>query len=271
MSNEGNQWDWVVPWVTIALEPPNRLALGETTLHFRALERFVNCGDSLEEYSAFGKAFSGYVPVPIVWNELRSSDEPTMANFWWRPQGHKLFLFCRDTLRSLWKPQQDGPTEPREIGWCASKTNFLLGLGGFHARARSAALSLESGRPPYADQVFGFPSALVGAWMAIVSAGPGAVPVTMDAPRFVWGEGRVELVTSCRFAQAFYLIFRQSWRAKVCPRCGMYFIASKPNQVFCSTVCSAGNRLASKLDWWRRVGAKRRKKLTERRKRRKVR
>jgi hypothetical protein len=42
-------------------------------------------------------------------------------------------------------------------------------------------------------------------------------------------------------------------------------VAQKPRQKFCSTSCSSRSRLQSNLDWWKRVGAARRRKQGQKR------
>jgi hypothetical protein len=60
------------------------------------------------------------------------------------------------------------------------------------------------------------------------------------------------------FQVAFYHLFRESWRARICAGCSGYFIAAKPPQMYCSTECSNAAHRPSVKKWWDLVGAKRR-------------
>jgi hypothetical protein len=96
-------------------------------------------------------------------------------------------------------------------------------------------------------------------WSEILTHFPHVVMDSSTNVRLDWKKGDLGLTTSNDFTTAFFLLFRQSWRARNCPRCKMFFIARKPKQQFCGTVCSGGSRLDSKRKWWNRVGVKRRK------------
>src|SRR5262249_24072965 len=70
-----------------------------------------------------------------------------------------------------------------------------------------------------------------------------------------WASGRVEYVSRIDFQRAIWLLFRESWRAKVCPKCSTYFLAQKPAQLYCSVSCSSAVHRASSLNWWKETGA----------------
>jgi hypothetical protein len=59
---------------------------------------------------------------------------------------------------------------------------------------------------------------------------------------------------------------QSSARARVCanPDCpAPYFIAKKPRARYCSLECARPFQRQSKLDWWNRVGSKRRSKRSK--------
>jgi integrase len=135
---------------------------------------------------------------------------------------------------------------------------FIVGIEtAWHERARESAEAASRG---LTLQQADIPNALIDAWRRILQAFPNA---KFGAPALVavrWPSTEVYVSPKNDFQRAFYYLFLQGWRARLCPRCeaNRFFIARKPKQMFCGTKCSAGNRLASKRKWWRSVGAKRR-------------
>ena len=189
----------------------------------------------------------------------------------WHFACRKLFIFYRETLREVWRGEplefrsvEDRPTladlsRPTRTGWLAGRAHeFLLGIMDYNEeaceRAKNEGFDLNLTRPIALDMI----------WQEIFNQFPtvaveGRVEISM-----LWRMGDFSLVPHNDFQRAFYLLFRQNWKARVCPRCNMFFVARKPKQIFCGTGCSAGNRLASKRKWWNRVGAKRRARQRQR-------
>lgn len=182
----------------------------------------------------------------------------------WHPVCRGLFNFYRDSLREVWKQRKHHRPNAKPVpeqfkaavrAATELRPEFLLGLEDSNERALEDARSLQRDR--YAVVLFRpYPFKLVTAWSEILShfatvATEGRVRIGM-----IWRFGDFHLVPHNDFQRAFYLLFRQNWRARVCPRCRLFFIAQKPKQQFCGTGCSAGSRLASKREWWKRVGAK---------------
>jgi hypothetical protein len=252
MARKGNQ----VQISTLAAPLQMRLASRNTECLWKGLERFVNCGDSIEDYQALGKAFSDFWPIRVdYWSiEQRQRADGSISVgravlVGWHPACHKLFLFYRDTLRSIWRGQKE--VEP---GF-TSAPDFLLGLLSLNEEARAC---VQKWRAERLAPDLTAPESLVSAWMDILNEFSEAQPELPNRVSSLWKEGGFFLVPLNDFQRAFYFLFRQSWRARACPRCKMFFVARRPKQLFCGTVCSAGSRLASKRKWWSSVGAKRR-------------
>jgi hypothetical protein len=227
------------PWATIPLPARMRLAPAERERLWKGLERFVNCDDSLGQFEALGRAFSKFWPFQAShW-----SSEQVVQQFDWHPACHTLFLFYRDVLRNLWGSKPD----PYVWG-----TKFLLGVDDSNEQA------IHDARDHRGSSFWGAPGELMRAWQKILQTFPTATIAGHADFEMLWGYGDILLLPRNDFGRAFYLLFRQWWRARVCPSCKMYFVARKPKQRFCGTICSAGSRLASKRKWWRSVGAKRR-------------
>jgi hypothetical protein len=69
-----------------------------------------------------------------------------------------------------------------------------------------------------------------------------------------WDEGVFFYEGGCDFQKALYLLFRQSWRARVCEQCEAKFIALRPAQKYCSTDCSEKMQRQLKRSWWAEHG-----------------
>jgi hypothetical protein len=246
-----------------------RLARAERDRLWKGLERFVNCGDSMDDYRALSRAFWEFWPMLMYHFPLQDdrifesleANEPirplTSLEFendkpqvlLWEHGCHDLFLFYRDVLRCVWS----GATT---FFWIeGGRPEFLLGLDDLNEAARREA---EDG---YCSELH-CPRGLYDAWSEIMNYFPTAKPIEGIRFGMIWKQGEFCLNTANDFQKAFYMLFRQSWRARVCPRCELFFVAQRPKQAFCGTVCSAGSRLASKRKWWRSVGAKRRAALS---------
>src|SRR5262249_16058046 len=82
-----------------------------------------------------------------------------------------------------------------------------------------------------------------------------------------WRTGTFRYEPATEFQAAVHMLFRQSWRAKVCPRCGRHFIGDKPAQSYCSSACYGSVKRDRDLQHWRTVGDLRRRERNQRVKR----
>jgi len=239
MNRSTSQELWAPGGPTVRLPRSIRLAKGERERLWKGLERLVNCGDESSEYQALSKSgFRDLWPVRI------HSDGASLE---WHPACHKLFLFYRDKLKDLWQ----GHERTKWLG--ENGAEFLMGVSG---ETEKVWEHVREGTDSRAE--LGLPFDLHEAWQDILQQFPNATPEQGAGLGMRWRYGEFVLVTRNDFQRAFYVLFRQSWRARVCRRCKTLFIARKPKQGFCGTQCSAGSRLASKRKWWRRVGAQKR-------------
>jgi hypothetical protein len=203
--------------------PPNDQA--DAKRLWNGLERFVNTDDSLDAYHNLSKAWSTFWPVAIEEAMHRSDpdflDYSHGRSFAWRDDAHQLFIFYRNILRGLWARDPSTSTS-------GSSVNLLFGLEG---PPDSLLKKCFPGRQP-------------------------AVALTSFRPE--WGAGFVSYFPYNDFQQAISLLFRESWRAKKCADCKIYFIAEKSAQLYCGTSCSNRAHQSSSLKWWREKGARRR-------------
>jgi len=82
------------------------------------------------------------------------------------------------------------------------------------------------------------------AWVADLRS---IIPVEFYAD---WDEGIFRYQGGCDFQRALYLLFRESWRARVCEKCNANFNARRAAQKYCSTDCSESVQRELKLKWW---------------------
>jgi hypothetical protein len=78
-----------------------------------------------------------------------------------------------------------------------------------------------------------------------------------------WDEGVFRYQGACDFQRALYLLFRESWRARICEKCRTKFIARRPAQKYHSTDCSESVQRELKQKWWARHGETWRKQRKE--------
>jgi hypothetical protein len=253
MRGRNSQEFWSPGDFTLRLKFAVHLAASEQERLWKGLERFVNCKDDPDSFQGLGLAFPAFWPVRIYYypeSEAHVGEQSVPESLTWHPACHRLFLCYRDTLREVWSGK--GGIQRRAL------RAFLLGLTDWNRAACS-----EAGGVP--TRYFGesFSGKLDSGWWHILRSVPTAYPVQTSLP-MLWENGTICIdlrdleIRRNDFAKACFSVFRKSWRARVCRRCGVRFVARKPKQLFCGTDCSAGSRLASKRKWWKRTGAARR-------------
>ena len=199
---------------------------------FAALEKFANVGDGVEEYRSFGRQSSYFWPVPLS----GSRKEPE-----WTVPGHKLFLAYRNALRHVWRSDQ-----------VVSNHNLLsILLGIDHVFLMHVALG-EPGHGPITDS-------FSAGWHELNATYPEAQYSSPPSIAPSWRSGEFHYTAVNDFQTAVYILFRESWRAKICVNCSAYFVAEKPARLYCSTRCSAEIKKKRGLQWWRNKGAEKRR------------
>lgn len=230
---------------TVRVFQPGELAAKEKERLLLALEGFVNMGDSLEDFLAFGKQNTGFFPIEIL-DDASSSHDPLPPpsvqgtqfteqgekNIWskvlsWDPACHTLARFYRNTLRDVWSPGR--------MGKASVGNTFLLLLAidspGLYAPWQ-AAFEVIREAYPRAD--------VIGGGFSLLFAD--------------WRTGTFEYQPENDFQRAVFVLFREGWRAKVCARCSRCFIASKPMQTYCSPECFHRAKRDRNRIWWNKDG-----------------
>lgn len=82
-------------------------------------------------------------------------------------------------------------------------------------------------------------------------AGLASIPAEFDVD---WDESAFRYRGACDFQRALYLLFLDSWKARVCEKCGSKFIARRAAQKYCSTDCSKSMQRELKQKWWAEHG-----------------
>jgi hypothetical protein len=216
---------------TIFSQSPNDQSDKPRDWFWRGLERFVNTDDSVEAYLALSKSWATFWPITI--------EDENHSNIAWNSDAHILFIHYRNILRALWA--REFPFVDRSRAARANSTNGTFVNQLFGTVAPDAQIKRAFGR---------------SLKVAITSFWP------------EWGAGVVRFISYNDFQRAVWLLFQESWRAKLCSVCGLYFIASKPAQGHCSTICSNQAHRSSSLRWWKEKGAAGRKKKQARNKKR---
>jgi hypothetical protein len=200
----------------------------------KGLERFANADDSPEGYQALAKAFPSFWPLPL---EDRKGNDLS-----WHADAHRLFLFYRDSLRDLWI---------RNPATVRGGIQILLLFG-------------IVGHPDMENLLSGkvlFSVTLDVALSRLRNLHPELRLPDSSSLAFFWPDwtgGRVEYVSRTDFQRSLWLLWSESWRAKVCLKCSTYFLAQKPAQLYCSVSCSNAAHRASSLNWWKQKGSQKR-------------
>lgn len=228
------------PRPTVQVLFPNRLAPKEKWRLLSGLEKFVNLGSTQEDFANYATQWPSFAPIAIRKGDRQG--EPMDLT----PDMHALALQYRDYLRQVWvsDPKVDA------IGLA----DILLGLKAEEAREPS-----DPG-PTRFEQLISLRS-------QIRNFAPSDSDRYLASPTVTasWRFGDFCYYPLTDFQRAFYLLFREGWRARICDHCRAYFIADKPPKRYCSTACYGNAKRGRSLAWWRREGAAKRRELYRKR------
>jgi hypothetical protein len=217
-----------LPDSTIHARTLNQRAPKDKERLFQGLECFANLGDSFKDYCAFAQKWPTFWPIEA---RDKSTDQP--LGLLQNRSYHPLATAMRDYLRRVWR-SEDQALKQQVPG-------ILLGLK--HDTAKGGP------EEPVSQTDFVFKGLL-----AILALRPNTeVPhptISID-----WIRGEFSYSPLNDFQRAVYLLFRENWRARICPQCGRLFVAAKPAQLYCSVPCGLAARRQRDLDWWRTKGA----------------
>lgn len=222
---------------TVRLRGSNRRASADPRLSFGRLEKFANLDSHLSAFEAFALEHPTFAPVQFY--DAALSEKAQNHPVGWRPDFYGLFRIFRDLLRDVWERGSN------------PELAVLLGID-----ARAWQIISRQTKAGFLDSVFGGYEASLQKEMPAISENYFAVPSRVYPD---WKSGSFRYEADTDFRRAVYELFRQSWRAKVCPDCCKYFIADKPPQRYCSSKCYGAAKLHRDREFWRRKGTVRRR------------
>lgn len=219
----------------------------------RALADFANMGDALKDWRHFRKLHPNFLPSYYAleaeaWDPLNTGEPPvqTVKRFLrkvWQGEDHngKLLAWLLGFYDGLRGVPPASALSPRMGEWVESVLNGTSKHSTF----------VEAPENPKARAVW-------ESWKESTTS-----PVRLN-----WAKSALEYVprTEGQFQSALWNLFQSSWRAKVCPQCGSYFVAVRTAQRFCSTDCRDIVNREIKLQYWREIGKARRELKREERK-----
>lgn len=242
---------------TIAMKVSNRKAKDERESRLAALEAYANLGDTPEHWKRFRLKYSDFFPENLrdwiykdaesIYRKFKDSGVVDTIKFVMPP-----LLFYSRRLRLVWSRNDPNGVNLRFLYGLEKD----LGMNEGPQSAREAQLimtvwpidkkfrelrSFIPGQPLDMDQ------------QTTVAGLPPGKPVVNGIT------GAIDWEFGCAFQQSVYDLMQQRWRAMVCPECGKFFLADKPNQKFCSTACFGEVKRKRALAHWRAKGSRNRK------------
>jgi hypothetical protein len=215
------------PRATIPVFTPSELATTEEKNRlFAGLEKFANLGDTFEDYQEFLVQWPTFLPASIKYIE-ENNPEARPLN-WSTPECHRFVLVYRGVLKRLWIKDQEA------LG--TGLGSFILGIDN----------ALGTGLVPY---IPGFDQA----WSQLKAC---YWRLQIEPPNLFahWGSGAFLFNPLTDFQKAAYILFRESWRARVCPLCSGFFIAQRAPQIYCSPTCYGMTKRRRGHEWWNQNG-----------------
>lgn len=260
---------------------------------FGGLEAFANLGASEEEFRRFAAQWPTFAPVEI--RKGKRSDEPRGEPLGLTPEMHGIVLKYQGYLRRAWSsdPETDrqglvdlllglqmdlanpDPESSTEVGKKELRSSLekLMGEPYLGDPAQFATLPAE-GPEPYPQSSTEVKTAerktLKLMLNSLTMADSDQYAVYPKVIVASWELGEFSYFPLTDFQRAFYLLFREKWRARICSQCERYFIADKPRQRYCSTACHGMAKRTHGLRWWKTKGDARRRERMRKPRRRKA-
>lgn len=248
----------------------NRQNLATNKRLFLAISEFVNTGPTAKEWLRLKHRCPGLLPAEVydlpfdyVLQCNRAHGGSPKSKTWW--------IKSLDLLRTgMWIDGVPGvPTfqlgplmlqaELRRVWRDASSANELLptvfNVSAVGGRVLQQVLGLTEEKGPLAG-VYGYQTA--GDDRMSLRQLMRSFSLEID-----WTKGTMSPKFDTEFQRACYLLLKNNQLAKVCANSDCqapYFIATRAIQRYCSSDCLRPIQKTSKLNWWRRVGKKRRAK-----------
>jgi hypothetical protein len=191
---------------------------------FLALQDFANLGDAAEALDRFLRKWPNFVPFWLEKSQAggRALESPMEPSFL------PVILAWRDLLRHVWR----GKAERWEL-------ETLLGMN-------PDALGPWEGTAPSVSMWNQGLEAIRAAGLQLAKLPPRI--------RARWEAGGLDYEHGTWFERGVFTLWKDRWRARVCPMCDSYFVARQKAQKFCSSFCVREGKNASNRRWWRESG-----------------
>jgi hypothetical protein len=229
------------------MKSSNRLARDKAVM-FEALARFANLEDAPSDWARFRIMYPDFFPQEINSWMYEGAEE-------WSKYAADLphllppMLWYRNRLRAVWaRTDQHGYN--------------LAVLLGFE---RDAAAIAEAHRGEMEIETLSRTALIPGRpWVEAVKLHLAqGLPIGKAVIDGVTGQISWEF--GSKLQQAIYELMQERWRAKICPECGRFFIATKNAGKFCSVTCTGQAKKERALTYWNETGSKKRAKARKKR------
>jgi hypothetical protein len=214
---------------------------------FEALAAYANMGDKPEDWQRFRLMYPDFFPSDLTeWMYTFAEELKDFADL--PPQRRPVppLLWYRNRLRLVWARND-------QHGYA------LAILLGFEREARNIAK--EHPGEIYYD-ILATPLLVPGQPIDPSKHDTdGGLPKGRPVINGVTGE--IDWEFGCALQQGVYELMQNRWRARVCPKCGRFFIASKTAQKTCSLRCAGDLKRERALAYWNKTGSKMRAKARD--------
>src|SRR5581483_4524753 len=222
---------------TVQVFPQHYRGTGDVGQLFEALSALANLRSDIKEYGKLRLKYPDIWPMQIL-----SRDGEKLR---WASEAFDLVRLYRDLLRSIWVWPCD-PDDWSQLNRKREALRLLMGVVDF-TRMLSEE-HLPAGMPQGRFQTV---------WRRIRSHVPDATPGSFATVFPSWPSGQFVYMPRNRFQEGLYLLFRESWRARICGSCQAHFVAEKRQTQYCSSKCAAAAKRRNDLEWWHRKHGKR--------------
>jgi hypothetical protein len=252
---------------------------------FEALAAYANMGDTPTDWRRFRLMYPEF--FPSISSEFKFKEPPPEKNPWpgYNMNYQNLTEWMYGFAESWWNDFKDFPPDRRPVPpllWYRNRLRDVWARNDQHGYSLSILLGFECeadniakehpGETPFEPVMR--PMYIPGQPLNLLEQKSYGLPqgksvVTPGKPVIDGVSGAIRWEFGCDMQQAVYELMQDRWRAKVCPKCGRFFIALKTAQTFCSVPCSEDSRRERALTWWNETGSKRRSQAKTKMKRKK--
>ncbi len=202
---------------------------------FEGLAAIANLKDDASSYHKLQLKYTYMWPMCV-------NDEGGQEKLRWTPEGFALLRHYRDLLRKVWIWPCD-PDDLNELTEKRGSLEILFGVAEFLRDLREKpSIFPDSPRGRYERL-----------WQEIRRQVPGATLASTTKVYPSWPSGQFVYSPQNQFQEGLYLLFRESWRARICIQCRSHFIADKHQRLYCKPECAGTAKKLHDLSWWHRA------------------